>query len=66
MYRHNSELAKDVCKKTGFRFESGVLETMQRAGKIYVRGTAIKPDEARKLNSACRANNFVYRGPFAK
>ena len=64
MYKHDSELAKDVCRKVGFRFEIHPLEAMKRNEKIYVRGTALKPEEARSLKMKCNENGFVYRGPF--
>lgn len=66
MYQHNSELAEKVCEKVGFRFDIHPLKTMQRNGKIYVKGTALKPDEALDLESECRANGYIYRGPFAR
>jgi len=64
-YQHDSKLAKKVCEKVGFNFEMQPLKTMQRKGKIYVKGTALKPDEAWDLEKSCRNNGFVYRGPFA-
>lgn len=65
MYRHNSRLAKDVCEKVGFRFEISPLEAMERAGKIFVKGTALKPDEARALQAGCERNGYTYKGPWA-
>lgn len=66
MYRHDSELAKKVCKKVGFRFEIHPLKVMERNGKIYVKGTALKPDEAQDLDFECQQNGYIYKGPFAR
>ena len=65
MYRHNSELAKQVCKKVGFNFWISPLSAMKRKGRIFVKGTALKPDEARDLERACEKNGYSYKGPFA-
>lgn len=65
MYQHDSELAKQVCEKVGFRFEMFPLKTMQRKGKIYVKGTALKLDEALDLEYECFHAGYIYKGPFA-
>ena len=64
MYRHDSMLAKTVCVKVGWRFEIHPLEVMSRKGKIFVKGTALKPDEARALQRACELNGYIYKGPW--
>ena len=37
---------------------------MKRKGTIHVRGTVLKPSEARKLEGFCRGNGYKYHGPF--
>jgi len=41
------------------------VKTMKRKGKIYVKGTLLKPYEARELEGFCDKNGYEYRGPFA-
>ena len=62
MYSSTSELAKQVCKTIGFSFNVHFVEAMQRNGKIYVRGTAGKPEEFRALKSACEKHGYIYTG----
>jgi len=65
MYKHNSELAREVCEKVGFNFWISPLSAMKRNGKIFVKGTALKPNEARDLEGACDRAGYAYKGPFA-
>ena len=64
MYSSNTDLAKKVCKDLGWVSSVHPLEAMTRKGKVYIRGTALKPDEARELEQHCEDRGYVYKGPF--
>ncbi len=42
------------------------IETMKRGEVVHVRGTALKPDEARHLEWFCENMGYRYHGPFAR
>ena len=64
MYHSDSKLAEKVCDTIGIMFCTRAIECMQR-GKIYVRGTLLKPDETRFIEQGCREHGYKYMGPFA-
>ena len=66
MYSATSDFVKEVSNKVGFNFEAHPIEAMKKIGKTYVRGTALKPDEARILEGQCKKHGYIYRGPFAR
>jgi len=61
MYKHDSEIARDACKKMGFYFKIHPLKAMRRHGRIYIKGTALKPDEDRDLQYQCRMAGYIYK-----
>lgn len=65
MYSTKTELTKRICNEIQWRFVVTAITTMSRKGKIYVKGTALKPNEARELEQFCKHNNYVYGGPYA-
>ena len=64
-YSANSELAKRICKEISWEASVHPLEAAKRGGEIYVRGTALKPEEARELARFCEKKGYCYRGPWA-
>ena len=64
MYKHDSKLSENVCRTVNFDFSIHPLKTMQRNGKTYVKGTALKPDESKELEYQCEKNGLIYKGPF--
>lgn len=62
-YTTRGELTQRLCGEIGWRPEINAIETMTRDGQVFVRGTAIKPDEARSLAAFCEARGYRYRGP---
>jgi len=66
MYQVESKLTERVCKEIGWMYSVQAIETMQRKGTVHVRGTALKLDEARKLESFCGHMGYTYHGPFAR
>ena len=64
MYSVKSELTKEVCDDIGWDPRINALETMEREGKIYVRGTLLHPAEALELKEYCHRRGYKYTGPF--
>jgi hypothetical protein len=62
MYSATSKATEKFCEKTGINFQIQFVETMQRNGKLYVRGTAGKPDEFALLKSKVRELGAIYTG----
>lgn len=62
MYSTNNETTRNVCETIDAIFEINFVETMRRNGKIYVRGTAGKPDEHAWLRAQCEKHGYVYSG----
>ena len=62
MYSTTSKTTKTICEKIQFIVSIEFVETMQRNGKIYVRGTAGKPEEFAALKKACKENGYIYTG----
>lgn len=57
-YSTKSELTREVCRKLGYIFYYGFIETMKRNNKVYVRVTVGKPDEYRILRINIRDYNL--------
>jgi len=66
MYSTKTELAHSICKKIGWSYEMRPLAAMSRGKKIYVRGTALKPDEAYSLQCFCASWGWEYSGPYPR
>lgn len=66
LYSTSNELTKNVCEKIGFNFHIQFVESMTRNGKIYVRGTAGKPNEFQELKRQCKKFGYVYTGKVTK
>lgn len=64
-YSSTSKLTEQICNKIGWIFSIQAVETMKRKDKIFVRGTLLKPHEARQLHKHCIDNVWIYKGPFA-
>lgn len=62
MYSTNSNLTKFVCNNIGFNFNIHFVKTMQRKGKIYVKGTCGKQSEFLLLKSVCNKAGYIYKG----
>ena len=60
MYSSTSNLTRKICTELGFIFEINFVETMQRASRVYVRGTCGKPDEFRALKYAAENAGYIY------
>jgi len=65
MYKTDSETTRTLCEKIQWNYGMKAVKTMKRGGKTYVRGTLLKPQEARELEMFCTQNGYEYRGPFA-
>lgn len=66
MYSEKSDLSKKVCEEIQWNFPMHALETMKMKDIVHVRGTALKPDEARHLENFCENMGYRYHGPFAR
>lgn len=64
-YSTKSALTEKICDEIEWNFSMGAIKTMKRKGKIYVRGTALKVNEARDLAHFCNQRSYIYKGPFA-
>ena len=64
-YSTTSELTNKICKEIGWQCGMKALETAKRKEQVHIKGTALKPDEAWKLESFCAKNGYKYHGPFA-
>ena len=62
MYSTTSATTKAVCEKIEFVFSIQFVSTMQRNGKIYVKGTCGKPSEFSALKKACEESGYIYTG----
>lgn len=65
-YSEKSNLSKRVCEEIQWNFSMHALETMKIGENIHVRGTALKPNEARHLENFCEIMGYHYHGPFAR
>lgn len=65
-YSTKSELSRWVCEEIQWTFSMHALETMKIKDVVHVRGTALKPDEARHLEGFCENMGYHYHGPFAR
>ena len=62
MYNAKSQLTKRICEELGFKYEVEFVETMVRKGKVYVRGTAGKPNEFQSLKTKSASAGYYYVG----
>lgn len=62
MYSTTSTTALEICKAIGAKPDIHFVEAMRRGGRIYVRPTAAKPDEARWLRARCQEHGYIYAG----
>lgn len=58
--------AKMACIALGWNFNIHPVAVMVRNEKTYIKGTALKPDEARTLKQFCDKHGFFYKGPFVR
>ena len=65
-YTITSTLAERICKEIGWHYEIRPLKVAERSGQVHVKGTALKPDEARKLESFCATAGYKYHGPLMR
>lgn len=65
-YSAENKLAADVCKKLGIIYEIRFVEAGRQKGKIFVRGTAGKPDEFALLAYRAGLAGYVYTGKIAR
>ena len=45
LYQCRSKISEMVCRHLGWIYEINAIETFKRGSTVYVRGTALKPDE---------------------
>ena len=64
-YSTESELAERICAEVGWH-QIHAIATAKRSGQVHVKGTALKPEEARKLETFCAGAGYKYHGPFAR
>lgn len=62
MYSTTSDAARKVCEAIGFNPAVEFVSVMERGGRVYVRGTAGKPEEFRLLRARCAEHGYTYTG----
>jgi hypothetical protein len=62
MYSTTSQTTKAVCEKIKFDYTIKFVATVQRKGKIYVKGTCGKQNEFALLKKACEEIGYIYTG----
>ena len=65
MYRSDGDTYEQVCRTLEINAGMKAIEVLVRQGHIHVRGTLLKPDEARHIAWGCQRSGYTYHGPFA-
>lgn len=50
MYRCETPETREICAAIGWDYDTQPIKTMIRAGRVYVTGTLLKPEEWRTLD----------------
>jgi len=61
-YSTDSQFARNVARELGFNPDVRFVMVGRRKGKVFVRGTAGKPEEFQALRVAARKAGYGYKG----